>query len=117
MVAFAVMFAVLIIQVSALTFEEWLPFELSWNTVIWYLFVLGMCIAGGSAGIAAKHYQSQNWKPHPEDAIYYLMVISTSPLLLVMQTPLEQVFFLSAGINGGLGVLRNMVNDRKEKKP
>jgi hypothetical protein len=106
----------MIITVSAVTFDEWLPFELSVTSLIWFLLVLGIAIAGGSAGIAAKHYQSKNWKFAPEDLVYYLLVISASVLFFITATPAEQIFIYSASLNGGLGILRNMVDKRDEKK-
>lgn len=99
--------------VDAVSFEEWLPFELSYTSLIWFLMVLGISIAGGSAGIAAKHYQSKNWKFAPEDLVYYLLVCSVAVLFFVTQTPAEQCFVYSAGLNGGLGILRNLVDQRK----
>jgi hypothetical protein len=104
-------------QVAAVTFEEWLPFELSWTSLVWFLIVLLITMAGGTAGIAAKHYQSKNWAFAPEDLVYYAMVASISVLFFVTQIPAEQCFLYGFSVNGGLGILRNLVTDRQGKTP
>lgn len=119
-VVFAFMIGIVVLlamPVSAISFEEWLPFELSWVSAIWFLIVLAITMAGGTAGIAAKHYQSKNWSWHPEDLVYYAMVASISVLFFVTQMPAEQCFLYGFSVNGGLGILRNLVTDRQEKKP
>lgn len=108
--------AMVVMPVAAVTFEDWLPFELTGSSLVWFLLVLGISIAGGSAGIAAKHYQSKNWKFASEDLVYYLLVVSAAVLFFITATPAEQCFIYSASLNGGLGILRNMADKREAAK-
>ena len=115
-VVFIGLLFMLVMPVSAVSFDEWLPFPLEWTSAVWFILVLVVCVAGGSAGIAAKHYQSKNWTWHPEDVVYYMLVASASVLFFISQTPLDLCFIYSASLNGGLGILRNLVTERQEKK-
>lgn len=95
--------------------SEWLPFPLTYESLVMYLLILAIAVAGGTAGLMAKHYQNKNMKFGQEDIIYYGLVLSASVIFMITATPAEQVFAYSAGLNGGLGILRNLYDSRTEK--
>jgi len=107
-----------------MTFVEWFPLAISFDTLLMYIVTLFLVMAGTLVGITIKELEVFNPNSNPtiyklfsnENKLFLLLGMGVSVGFWIANIPAVECFTYSTVLKAGLGTLRNVIDKRRNGK-